>query len=358
MTQLTLLREGNPLADPVEQLRVLGGDGNERRAFHETLRSFGRFPLRAAGIRVLQVNVGKLCNQTCHHCHVDAGPDRRESMSRETADACLDVLARHDIPTLDITGGAPEMNPHFRHLVERARQLGRQVIDRCNLTILLAPGFDDLPAFLAEHDVEVVASLPCYLAENTDRQRGDGVFAKSIEALRRLNALGYGGGDEASGNRRLLTLVYNPVGPGLPPDQAELEAAYRQQLGERYGVAFDRLYTITNMPISRFLDDLLRSGEYEAYMQKLVAAFNPAAVDGLMCRTTLSVDWRGRLYDCDFNQMLELPLAGTHDAALSATIEACDWDALAARRINTAAHCYGCTAGAGSSCQGEIVRQD
>lgn len=355
MTQLTLLREGNPLADPGEQLRVLGRIEGERLAFDESLRSVGRFPLRAAGIRVLQVNVGKVCNQTCHHCHVDAGPDRRESMSRETIDACLDVLARHDIPTLDITGGAPEMNPHFRHLVEQARRLGRHVIDRCNLTILVAAGFDDLPAFLAEHDVEVVASLPCYLAENTDRQRGDGVFARSIEALRRLNALGYGRGEDASGRRRLLTLVYNPVGPSLPPDQAELEAAYRQQLGERYGVTFDRLFTITNMPISRFLDDLLRAGKYETYMQKLVAAFNPAAVEGLMCRTTLSVDWRGRLYDCDFNQMLELPLAATGDVTLPATIDRFDWDALAARPIHTAAHCYGCTAGAGSSCQGAIA---
>ncbi len=356
MMQLTLLRQGNPLADPAEQLRLLHGAGDDVPTFADALRRAKHFPLRAAGIRVLQVNVGKLCNQTCHHCHVDAGPDRRESMSRETADACLDVLERHDIPTLDITGGAPEMNPQFRHLVERARQLKRRVIDRCNLTILVAPGYDDLCEFLVEQDVEIVASLPCYLAENTDRQRGDGAFAKSIEALRRLNALGYGRrGIDGSDNgdcepRRVLTLVYNPVGPSLPPDQAELEAAYREELAKRYGVTFDRLYTITNMPISRFLDDLLRGGEYETYMRKLVDAFNPAAVEGLMCRTTLSVDWRGRLYDCDFNQMLELPLA---DA--SQTIETFDLEQLAARRINTAAHCFGCTAGAGSSCQGEIV---
>ncbi|MEX2186674.1 MAG: arsenosugar biosynthesis radical SAM (seleno)protein ArsS [Pirellulales bacterium] len=361
MTQLTLLREGSPLADPVEQLRLLNGVAADLPTFAASLRGANHFPLHATGIRVLQVNVGKLCNQTCHHCHVDAGPDRRESMSRVTADACLDVLERHDIPTLDITGGAPEMNPHFRHLVERARHMNRRVIDRCNLTILVAPGYDDLCDFLAEHDVEVVASLPCYLAENTDRQRGDGAFAKSIEALRRLNALGYGrgesgrgdtgGGENGRARHRVLTLVYNPIGTGLPPDQMELEAVYREQLATRYGVTFDRLFTITNMPISRFLDDLLRGGEYEAYMRKLVEAFNPAAVDGLMCRTTLSVDWRGRLYDCDFNQMLELPLAGDGPAA----IESFDLEKLAARRINTAAHCYGCTAGAGSSCQGEIV---
>jgi radical SAM/Cys-rich protein len=215
------------------------------------------------------------------------------------------------------------------------------------LTILVVPGFDDLAAFLAEHDVEIVASLPCYLAENTDRQRGDGAFARSIEALRRLNALGYGQGTSG----RTLTLVYNPVGPSLPPDQRQLEAAYRQQLAERYGVVFDRLFTITNMPISRFLDDLLRTGKYDEYMRTLVRAFNPAAVDGLMCRTTLSVDWRGRLYDCDFNQMLALPLV---DAA-PRTIEEFDLVLLERRRIATAPHCYGCTAGAGSGCQGAIA---
>jgi radical SAM/Cys-rich protein len=345
--QHTLLREGNPLADPSVQLRVLTSHPADLPAFEQSLRRAEKWPLVAAGIEVLQVNVGKMCNQTCSHCHVDAGPDRRESMSRETADACLSVVARTDIPTLDITGGAPEMNPQFRHLVASARALGRRVIDRCNLTILVVPGFDDLAAFLAEHDVEIVASLPCYLAENTDRQRGDGAFARSIEALRRLNALGYGQGTSG----RTLTLVYNPVGPSLPPDQRQLEAAYRQQLAERYGVAFDRLFTITNMPISRFLDDLLRTGKYDEYMRTLVRAFNPAAVDGLMCRTTLSVDWRGRLYDCDFNQMLALPLV---DAA-PRTIEEFDLVLLERRRIATAPHCYGCTAGAGSGCQGAIA---
>ena len=344
MAALSLLRQGSPLADPAEQLRLLEAAG--RKPFEQALAEAGQFPLRAAGIRVLQVNVGKLCNQTCRHCHVDAGPDRREVMSRDTMQLCLDVLAANDIPTLDVTGGAPEMNPHFCWLVEEARQLGRHVIDRCNLTILLAPNFDDLPQFLASHRVEVVASLPCYLEQNTDRQRGEGVFAKSIEALRRLNAVGYGRPDSGL----TLTLVYNPLGPSLPPAQPGLEAAYRRELGERYGVTFTRLYTITNMPISRFLDDLIASDRHEQYMQKLIDAFNPAAVDGLMCRTTLSVGWDGRLYDCDFNQMLELPVRG-----VPAHIRDFDPKAFAGRRIATGPHCYGCTAGAGSGCTGAIL---
>ena len=249
----TLMRQHHPLADPAAQLRLLNEAGQP--PFEQTLARSGVEPLRAAGIQVLQVNVGKLCNQTCRHCHVDAGPERREVMSRETMELCLDALARADIPLLDITGGAPEMNPHFRWFVAAARRLGRHVIDRCNLTILLTPGHDDLAAFLAEQGVEIVASLPCYLAENTDAQRGDGVFDRSITALRRLNALGYGHPD--SGLE--LTLVYNPVGAGLPPPQSRLEADYRRELADRYGIVFNRLYTITNMPISRFLEDLVRT---------------------------------------------------------------------------------------------------
>jgi radical SAM/Cys-rich protein len=268
-------------------------------------------------------------------------------MSRETMAACLGVLARTGIPTLDITGGAPEMNPHFRWLVAEARRLGRHVIDRCNLTILLTPGHTDLPAFLAGQRVEVVASLPCYLAENTDAQRGAGVFEKSITALRRLNALGYGRPDSGL----VLTLVYNPLGPTLPPEQGALEAAYRKELADRYGVAFSRLYTLTNMPISRFLDDLVRAGRHEEYLAKLAAAYNPAAASGVMCRTTLSVGWDGRLYDCDFNQMLGLDLA----PGLPRHVLDFDAAALAGRRIVTARHCYGCTAGSGSGCQGAIV---
>jgi radical SAM/Cys-rich protein len=347
MLQLTLLRRDHELAQTARQLEILEGRSRQP-AFDRTLALNGLARLRADGIQVLQVNVGKLCNQTCHHCHVDAGPDRREVMSRETAEACIAALAASDIPTLDITGGAPELNPNFRWLVSEGRRLGRHVIDRCNLTILLAPGYEDLPEFLAARQVEVVASLPCYLEENTDAQRGEGVFSRSITALERLNAVGYG----RPGSGLTLTLVYNPVGPLLPPDQAKLEAAYRRELGNRYGIEFTRLYTITNMPISRFLEDLLDRGEYERYMEKLVAAFNPAAAAGVMCRTTLSVDWRGRLYDCDFNQMLDLGLA----PELPQDIRQFDPALLRNRPIVTGQHCYGCTAGAGSSCQGTIAK--
>jgi radical SAM/Cys-rich protein len=346
MALLTLLRQGSLLADSSEQLRVLEA-GSSDRLFEEALDESGLGPLRASGIQVLQVNVGKLCNQTCQHCHVDAGPERREVMSRETMQACLDVLTHADISTLDITGGAPEMNPNFRWLVTEARALGRHVIDRCNLTILLAPGFRDIPDFLAEKRVEVVASLPCYSPENTDAQRGKGVFEKSIEAIRQLNALGYG----QPGSELTLTLVYNPLGPSLPPPQAKLEAAYRRELHERHGVVFSRLFTITNMPISRFLDDLLRTGQFEHYMHKLIDAFNPAAVAGLMCRTTLSVGWDGSLYDCDFNQMLELRLV----PGLPKHIREFDFAELRKRHIVTGQHCYGCTAGCGSGCQGAVL---
>lgn len=348
MAQLTLLRKASPLASADRQLEVLEPcDGTEVPSFQETLIEHGLHPLRSAGIEVLQVNLGKVCNQTCSHCHVDAGPDRREVMSRETVEACLKVLEESEIPTLDITGGAPEMNPYFRNLVTEATRLGRRVIDRCNLTILLAPGFDDLPDFLAANRVEIVASLPCYLEENCDRQRGDGVFRRSIEALRRLNGKGYG----RAGTGLALTLVYNPVGPSLPPPQQKLEEEYRRELADRYGIEFSRLYTITNMPISRFLDDLLQSGQYETYMRKLVAAFNPAAAAGVMCRTTLSVDWEGRLYDCDFNQMLSLGI----DRQLPQTIFNCTASQLTDRPITTGRHCFGCTAGAGSGCGGEIA---
>ena len=345
---LTLLRQASPLATAAGQLEILESSTNGSvPPFAETLREHGLACLRADEIEVLQINVGKVCNQTCRHCHVDAGPERRESMSRETAEACLRVLAATDIPTLDITGGAPEMNPNFCWLVEEARGLNRHVIDRCNLTILAAPGYEYLPEFLARHAVEIVASLPCYLEENCDRQRGHGVFQRSIRSLRRLNELGYA----RPGSPLQLTLVYNPLGPSLPPPQAKLEDDYRRELGARYGVEFTRLYTITNMPISRFLDDLLRSGQYEPYMQKLVEAFNPVAAEGVMCRTMISVDWQGRLYDCDFNQMLQRRV----DAEAPQTIHDFDFERLARRRIVTGRHCFGCTAGAGSSCQGRLT---
>ena len=345
---LTLFRQNSPLAEAANQLRILESRPlAQSAAFADRLREANAFPLRAAGIEVLQLNLGKVCNQSCAHCHVDAGPDRRESMSRETAEDCLRVLEFSGIPTVDLTGGAPELNPNFRFLVREARRLGRHVIDRSNLTILVARGYEKLPEFLAAEGIEIVASLPCYLEENCDRQRGAGVFQQSIAALRRLNELGYG----EQGTGLLLNLVHNPVGPCLPPPQQELEAAYRQKLRGRYGIEFTHLYTITNMPISRFLDDLLRSGQYEAYMAKLIAAFNPATVGRLMCRTTLSVDWQGYLYDCDFNQMLELRV----EDGLPQHIRDFDLATLINRPIVTGQHCFGCTAGQGSSCQGTLV---
>ncbi len=317
--------------------------------FADRLQQAGVDSLRARHIEILQLNLGKVCNMTCAHCHVDAGPDRREVMDERTVDVCLDVLRAHpDIKTLDLTGGAPEMNPHFRKIVRQARGLGRQVIDRCNLTILLANGFRDLPQFLADHQVEIVASLPCYLEENTDAQRGQGAFNQSLQALRLLNDLGYGQPD----GKLTLTLVYNPVGVNLPPAQNELEAAYRRELASRYDIQFTRLFTITNMPISRYLDFLVATGQFDAYLRTLIDAFNPAAIHGLMCRQTLSVGWDGRLFDCDFNQMLDLPVS-----AGAATIYEFAWEPLAERKIVVGQHCFGCTAGAGSGCQGAIAGQ-
>ncbi len=296
---------------------------------------------------VFQINVGKLCNQTCGHCHVDAGPDRREVMSPETAELCLAALARTEIPTVDITGGAPELCPSFRRLVEVARALDRHVIDRCNLTVLLLPSQRDLAEFLAAHRVEIVASLPYYLEEETDAQRGEGIFGKSIEALKRLNDLGYG----HNGTGLQLNLVYNPVGAYLPPAQASIEADFKRELARRHGIVFNQLFTITNMPISRFLEFLLRSGNYEHYMEKLINAYNPAAAAGVMCRNTLSVGWDGVMYDCDFNQMLELPV----NHGVPRHIRDFDPQRLHQREIVVGQHCFGCTAGAGSSCGGSVV---
>lgn len=347
VTLPTLQARGAPLADPAEQLRVLdalplrGGD------FDARLAESGLHPLTARGIEVLQVNVGKLCNQTCHHCHVDAGPTRTEQMSVETAELALRVLGASAIPTLDITGGAPELSPVFRRLVEGARAHGRRVIDRCNLTILALPRFEDLPDFLARHEVEVVASLPHYRQSSTDRQRGEGVFERSIEALRKLNAVGYG-----RGGALRLVLVTNPVGAFLPgASQATLETEWKREMRRLHGVEFDALFTITNMPIARYLEWLQTSGNLAGYMEKLAASYNPAAAAGVMCRTTLSVGWDGRLFDCDFNQMLEL---GT---GFGAPRHLADFDlaALATRRIVTRRHCFGCTAGAGSSCGGQTA---
>jgi radical SAM/Cys-rich protein len=308
-----------------------------------------QFPaLRRSGLVSLQVNLGYRCNQTCLHCHVNAGPTRTESMVRETIDQVLECLRDHAIQTLDLTGGAPELNPHFRYLVEQASAQGVRVVDRCNLTILEESGQEGLAEFLALHRVEVVASLPCYLEGNVDGQRGRGVYETSIRGLQRLNRLGYGG----EGTGLMLNLVYNPPGPSLPPSQQLLEADYKRELAARYGIRFNQLFTITNMPIQRFGSRLQSHGEFEGYMQLLRDAFVPANLSGVMCLNQLSVDWRGYLYDCDFNQMLDLPLrlegrSRTHIGELPVK-------GLAGVPIQVGEHCYGCTAGQGSSCGGAL----
>jgi radical SAM/Cys-rich protein len=303
--------------------------------------------LRAAVPTTLQVNVGKRCNQACHHCHVDASPARTEVMPDDVVEACLDVLARTpELETLDITGGAPELHPRFRELVRRARELGRRVMVRHNLTVQFEPGFDGLPAFFAAHGVQVVSSLPHYTEEATDRQRGRGVFALSVQGLRALNDEGYGRRADL-----ILDLVSNPVGAFLPPSQKDLERDTREWLLSHHGIVFNSLFTITNMPISRFAAWLRRAGNYDAYMARLEAAFNPATLPGLMCRSLVSVGYDGQLYDCDFNQMLELGLAEGRPSRIF------DFDLarLKDRPVRTGEHCFGCTAGAGSSCGGAIA---
>ncbi len=307
------------------------------------------FPaIRRGRLDTLQVNVGYRCNQSCVHCHVNAGPGRTEEMSSEIVDLVLAFLERRRIPNLDITGGAPELNPHFRGLVESARAMGARVIDRCNLTVLEQVGQETLGAFLAAQQVEITASMPCYLQGNVDRQRGEGVFDGSIRGLRRLNALGYG----REGSGLMLNLVYNPQGPSLPPGQAELEADYRRVLREQYGVAFNRLFTLANMPIQRFGAILLAKGEFDAYLALLRDAHAPANLDGVMCRNLVSVDYRGYVYDCDFNQMLDLPLAhGERGRLHLADLMEAD---ITDNAISVAGHCFGCTAGQGSSCGGAL----
>jgi radical SAM/Cys-rich protein len=305
-------------------------------------------PIRRGRLDTLQVNVGYRCNQSCVHCHVNAGPNRTEEMSGEIVDTVLTFLACKRVSTLDITGGAPELNPHFRRLVSAARDLGVRVMDRCNLTILEVPGQEDLAAFLAREQVEIVASMPCYLEGNVDAQRGKGAFDGSIRGLRKLNALGYGREDSGL----VLNLVYNPQGPSLPPPQEALEADYKRVLGDSYGVAFNRLYTLANMPIQRFGAILIAKGEFDRYLDLLQHAHVDANLDHVMCRNLISVDWQGYVYDCDFNQMLDLPMTDGADARvqladlLKAEIEG--------RPIRVAGHCYGCTAGQGSSCGGSL----
>ena len=343
----------SPLADAAHQIEALellslqhlpaAGD------FDAAIAGAGGERLTAREIEIFQINLGKLCNMTCRHCHVDAGPDRaREVMNRETVDACLAALDRTAAHTVDLTGGAPELNPSFRYLVDQCVARGKHVIDRCNLTVLLLSGNSDLPMWLGERGVEVVCSLPHFKRRNTDAQRGDGAFEKSIRALKRLNEAGYGSGDP----RRRLTLMVNPVGALLTGNQSSMEREWKKGLQSNHGVVFDRLIALNNMPISRFLEWLQTSGNLERYMELVVTAFNPASINGLMCRNTISVSWDGRIYDCDFNQMLDLESIGPHGGTVS--IEDFDPGRLAGRNIVTNRHCFGCTAGAGSSCGGAI----
>ncbi len=310
--------------------------------FDQQLSTHG-LNLRRGKLRTLQINVGRKCNQTCRHCHVDASPWRTEMISDEDARRVGAWITEHRPETVDITGGAPELSEHFRYFVETAKAAGSHVMDRNNLTIIETGAFSWLPEYLAKHEVEVVASLPCYIGENVDSQRGDGVFAKSISALKKLNAQGYG-----TNPKLPLSLVFNPLGTKLPPPQAELEADYKEELKARYGIVFSRLFTITNQPIARFAEDLREQGKFEEYVETLVQAFNPGTVDGLMCRSTVSIGWRGEVYDCDFNQMLNMQIRNGKPLYL--------WDIkpeyLDDREILTGFHCLACTAGAGSSCTG------
>jgi radical SAM/Cys-rich protein len=348
----SLKAQHNFLSNAHEQLEIIehGSRGDLALVpFQQKLEQSALYPLKPTKIEILQVNIGKMCNQICKHCHVDAGPDRKEIMTIETMQQCIEVLrANPQLKTVDITGGAPEMNPNFKWFVEEISKLGRHVIVRCNLTIILAnKKYYDLPQFYKKHKIEVVSSLPFYTKDRTDRQRGNGVFEDSIKALQMLNAVGYG--IEETGLQ--LNLVYNPAGAFLPTSQQSLEREYKQALLQRYHIQFNNLYAITNLPISRFLDYLLTSGNYEAYMEKLANAYNPLAAANVMCRNTISVGWDGYLYDCDFNQMLELKLScNSRHISNFNSIE------LNNREILIGQHCYGCTAGSGSSCGGAVVQ--
>lgn len=336
------------LADAGHQVDVLEHEKN-LPLFKDRLAAIGMLPLKPTGAEIFQINVGKMCNQVCKHCHVDAGPDRKEIMTRETMQLCIDILAKHpSFTTVDLTGGAPELNPDFRWFVEEIKKLDKHIIVRCNLTIILAnKRFNDLPDFFKLHNIEVVSSLPSYTQDRTDRQRGDGVFEDSVKALKMLNAVGYG----KEGSGLILNLVYNPAGAFLPPSQTALEKEYKDALLKDHGIVFNNLFAITNMPISRYLDYLLVSGNYEKYMDKLINAFNAAAAKSVMCRNTLSVGWDGFLYDCDFNQMLELKVSCSNSVHLSQF----NFEAINNREIVVNQHCYGCTAGAGSSCGGAVA---
>ena len=351
----SLKSQGSILADSHEQIEILEHGQNHDDAFmlvpfQQKLEDIGLYPLKPTGIENFQVNVGKMCNQVCKHCHVDAGPDRKEIMTRETMQQCIEVIRNNpSLKTVDLTGGAPEMNPDFRWFVEELKManVNIHIIVRCNLTIIRAnKKYHDLPQFFKLHNIEVVSSLPFYTKDRTDRQRGDGVFEDSITALQMLNEVGYG----IEGSPLQLNLVYNPAGAFLPPSQESLEKEFKVSLKKDFGIEFNNLFAITNLPISRYLDYLLQSGNYEKYMEKLIAAFNPSAAANVMCRNTISIGWDGYLYDCDFNQMLELKVdtASKHIAQFNSEV-------LNQRNIVLNQHCYGCTAGAGSSCGGAVA---
>lgn len=346
----SLRARNSAFSDGSFQLKVL--NGSERtdfnmESFEDKLHELGRTGIQPGKITTFQINIGKLCNQSCAHCHVDAGPDRKaENMDRDTLEKCLQLIRLHDFEKVDITGGAPEMNPNFRWFIESCSEIGVHIMHRCNLTILRAnKKYYDLPEFFAKHKVEIISSLPHFSQSRTDNQRGEGVFEDSIQALKSLNEAGYG----IPGSGLLLNLVYNPSGAFLPGSQLSLEAEFKRQLKRKFNIEFNQLFAITNLPVSRFLDYLIESGNYKSYMEKLITAFNPATLDGLMCRNTLSISWDGYIYDCDFNQMLELKsdVSKPH-------IDDFDLEELSKRKIVLNQHCYGCTAGAGSSCGGEI----
>ena len=349
----SLKAQHHKLSDTHEQIEILEHGANHDDAyklvpFQQKLEESNLFPLQPTQMEVFQINVGKMCNQVCKHCHVDAGPDRKEIMTRETMQQCLDVLAANSsFTTVDLTGGAPELNPDFRWFVEEIKKLNKHIIVRCNLTIILAnKKFHDLPDFFKKHNIEVVSSLPFYSKDRTDRQRGDGVFEDSIKALQMLNAVGYG----LEGSELKLNLVYNPAGAFLPPSQESLEKEFKTALKKDFNISFHSLFAITNLPVSRFLDYLLQSNNYEKYMEKLLAAYNPVAAANVMCRNTISVGWDGYIYDCDFNQMLELKVDCSNKHILNF-----DSNELRNRSIVINQHCFGCTAGAGSSCGGAVT---
>ncbi|MDA9298921.1 arsenosugar biosynthesis radical SAM protein ArsS [Crocinitomicaceae bacterium] len=341
----SLVAQKHELSETKKQLDLIDKTGLER--FQDKLKQTGLYPLPSIGIDTFQINMGKMCNQVCNHCHVDAGPDRKEVMLRDTMVICLDAIEKSNCSTVDLTGGAPEMNPDFRWFVEQLTALGKRILVRCNLTIIVAnKKYHTLPEFFKKHNVEVVSSLPCYTEGNTDSQRGDGVFSQSITALKMLNEVGYGMPDSGL----TLNLVFNPTGASLPGDQMQLELDYKRELKENFDIEFNSLFTITNLPISRYLQYLVASDNYEGYMEKLVNAYNPSAASEVMCRNTISIGWDGYIFDCDFNQMLDLKVAAKGQHLSDFNLKE-----LEERNIIVNQHCYGCTAGAGSSCGGATV---